>query len=72
MAKKRSSKTPSLTDLLRKGLSEADSIRAVARATELHHATLLRFLRGDRTLKLDSVEKLMTFFGIEATRKGGE
>ena len=72
MAKKQASKKPSLSDLLRKGLSEADSIRAVARASGLHHTSLLRFVRGDRTLTLDTAEKLMAFFGIEARHTGGE
>lgn len=69
MAKKKTSKAPSLTDLLRKALSEADSIRAVARDTGLHHASLLRFHRGERTLMLDNAEKLMAYFNIEARHK---
>lgn len=72
MAKKKAIKKPSLTDLLRKALSEADSIRAVAREAGLHHASLLRFHRGERTLMLDNAEKLMTYFGIEAQQKGDD
>ncbi len=72
MAKKQASKKPSLSDLLRKALSEADSIRAVARASGLHHTSLLRFVRGDRTLTLDTAEKLMAYFGIEVQQKGGD
>ena len=72
MAKKQASKKPSLSDLLRKALSEADSIRAVARASGLHHTSLLRFVRGDRTLTLDTAEKLMAYCGIEARHTGGE
>lgn len=72
MAKKQPSQKQSLTDLLRQALNEADSIRAVARDTGLHHASLLRFHRGERTLMLDNAEKLMAYFDIEARRKGGD
>ena len=50
----------------------AASLAAVSSATGLHHTSLLRFVRGDRTLTLDTAEKLMAYFGIEAQKKGGE
>lgn len=71
MAKKR--KLPAtLTDLLREELAQVDSLREVARATGTHHATLLRFLREDQTLRLDAADALARHFGIEHVRKEGE
>lgn len=66
MAKKRAKKALTLTEQLQAALGEVESIRAVARDTGLHHASLLRFVRGERSLKLDNAEKLMAHFGIEA------
>ena len=71
MAKKQ--KRPlTLTELLREELAQAASLREVARATGTHHATLLRFLREDQTLRLDAADALARHFSIEHVRKGGE
>ena len=71
MAKKQ--KQPqTLTEVLREALSQVDSLREVARATGLHHATLIRFLREDQTLRLDAADALARHFRIEHVRKEGE
>ena len=62
--KKTTTPPPSLTDLLRKALAEADSMRAVARACGLNHAALLRFARGDQSMRLEAADKLAAYFGI--------
>ena len=54
-----------MTALLRQALAEAQSIRAVAKATDLDHASLVRFLRGDSSLRLDLADRLAGYFGIE-------
>ena len=58
----------SMSELLRGCLREAKSIRAVARATGLDHASLVRFLHGQRSLRLDKAEALAAYFGIECRR----
>lgn len=63
-----------MTDMLRKALAEAassgQSIRSIARATGLKHPALLKFLRGDQSLRLDLADKLAAYLGIEVKRKG--
>ena len=62
-----------LTELLRKALADAESIRGVAKATGLDHASLLRFVNDQQSLRLDLADKLAAYFGIESKltkRKG--
>jgi plasmid maintenance system antidote protein VapI len=65
-----------MTELLREHLQDADSIRAVARATGLDHASLVRFTNGQRSLRLDKADALAAYFGIESqsnpSRKGDD
>ena len=55
-----------MSELLRQALAEADSIRGVARAAGLDHASLIRFARGESSLRLDLADKLAAHFGIES------
>ena len=71
MAKKQE-RPLTLTELLRQALAQVDSVREVARATGTHHATLLRFLREDQTLRLDVADRLAAHFDIEHIRKGSK
>jgi len=57
-----------MTELLREALSEAESIRAVAKATGLRHSSLLRFVNGEQSLRLDLADRLADYFGIESRR----
>ena len=49
-----------------------DAAESPPLALGVHHTSLLRFVRGDRTLTLDTAEKLMAYCGIEARHTGGE
>ena len=57
-----------MTGLLREALKGADSLYAVAKASGVQKASLLRFLRGDQSLRLDLADKLAAYFGIECRR----
>lgn len=57
-----------MTALLKQALSEADSLRAVERATGVKNPSLVRFLQGKQSLRLDLADKLATHFGIECRR----
>jgi len=61
---------PTMTELLRESLAAADSIRGVAKATGLRHSSLLRFVHGRQSLRLDCAERLADYFGIESRRTG--
>jgi plasmid maintenance system antidote protein VapI len=66
MAASKAHKT--MTELLREALAEADSVRAVAKATGLEHASLARFVNGEQSLRLDLADKLAAHLGIECRR----
>lgn len=57
-----------MTELLRESLKGAGSIRAVAKETGLLHSSLLRFMRGEQSLRLDLADRLADYFGIECRR----
>jgi hypothetical protein len=62
-----------MTRLLKEALSEVDSLRAVERATGIKNPSMVRFLQGKQSLRLDLADKLAEYFGIEcrrARRKG--
>lgn len=59
-----------LTQLLRRALAEAKSLNSVAVATGVQKASLIRFMRGQQSLRLDVADKLAAYFDIESTWKG--
>jgi hypothetical protein len=61
-----------MTTLLREALAEADSLRGVERATGVKNPSLVRFLRGDQSLRLDMADRLAEYFGIEVRRPKGK
>ena len=66
MAKAKQAAT--MTELLRQALREVDSIRAVALATGLEHASLTRFVNEQQSLRLDLGDRLAAHFEIESRR----
>jgi len=65
---KRDSQKSTLTDLLRQGIAASPSLLGLEHATGIKRQSLATFLRGDSMPRLDTVEKLMEHFGIEARR----
>lgn len=61
--------TLTLTTLLRESLAASHSLRAVARETGLDHASLIRFVRGEQSIRLDLADRLAAHFGIVSTKK---
>ena len=59
-----------MTELLRRAIADADSMRAVAKAVGMNHASLVRFVAGTSSLRLDLADKLAAHFGIESEQKG--
>ena len=54
-----------MTALLRQLLARADSLYAVAKDTGVQKASLIRFLRGEQSLRLDKADRLAAYFDIE-------
>jgi plasmid maintenance system antidote protein VapI len=67
MAHRRSAK-PTMTDQLREALAEAESLRAIERATGVKRQSMMKFLRGEQSLRLDKADKLAKHFGVESRR----
>ena len=59
-----------MTQLLREALAEAESLRAVERATGVKRQSMMKFLRREQSLRLDKADVLAAYFGIEVKRKG--
>ncbi len=55
----------SMTDLLRQAIRQAPSVNGVAVRARVQKTSLIRFLRGDQTLRLDMAERLADYLGIE-------
>lgn len=58
-----------MTDLLRDALAHAESLRAVERATGVKRQSMMKFLRGEQSLRLDMADKLAEHFAILSMRK---
>lgn len=66
-------KTPetksTMTELLRDALDKAESLRAVERATGVKRQSMMKFLRGEQSLRLDLADKLAAHFEIVSHRE---
>lgn len=59
-----------MTDLLREALGQCESLSAVERATGVKRQSMMKFLRGEQSLRLDLADRLATYFRIEFTKTG--
>ena len=57
-----------MSELLRECLTEAETLSAVERATGVKRQSMMKFLKGEQSLRLDLAERLATHFGIESKR----
>lgn len=56
---------PTMTDLLKKAILAAESFRSVERATGVKRQSLMKFVAGEQSLRLDMADRLAAYFGIE-------
>ena len=55
-----------ITDALRRAIEESGiTSKALERETGLKRPSIVRFRRGDQSLRLDLADKLAEFFGLE-------
>ena len=62
-------KEPTMTELLRQALRQATSFKAIERDTGVLRQSLMKFARGEQSLRLDKADILAEYFGIEVRRK---
>lgn len=54
-----------LTDRLRRAVAECElPMLTLANAAGIERASLLRFARGDQSLRLDNADRLVEYFGL--------
>jgi transcriptional regulator with XRE-family HTH domain len=59
---------PSLANDLRRAIQESGmSLQALGQATGVERGSISRFVKGQRSLRLDKAEKLAAFFGLSLT-----
>ena len=59
-----------MTDLLKRAIANSDqTFTSIERATGVQRASLLRFMRGETSLRLDKADDLAKYFGIESRTK---
>jgi plasmid maintenance system antidote protein VapI len=55
-----------ISDLLRRTISESGiSYNALQRETGVTRASIMRFVRGDQSIRLDMADRLATYFGLQ-------
>lgn len=60
-----------MSDTLRRTIRDSGlTIYRVAKDTGVSQASLLRFMRGERSLRLDIADGLAEFFGLRLTKGG--
>lgn len=58
-----------MTELLRDALADRkEAFRAIEAATGVPNPSLVRFLAGKQSLRLDLADRLAAYFGIEVRR----
>ena len=62
-------KRQTMTDLLRECLSKTESLQAVERETGVKRQSMMKFVRGEQSLRLDLADTLAAYFGIECVRR---
>jgi transcriptional regulator with XRE-family HTH domain len=59
-----------MTEAIREAIAESDlSFKAIERETGVLRQSLMKFARGETSLRLDLADQLAEFFGIEIRRK---
>lgn len=60
-----------ISRLLRRTIVESGvSYNALQKATGVTRASIMRFVRGDQSLRLDMADRLAEYFGLELRKRG--
>ena len=59
-----------MTDTLKQAIRESGlPLLTLAAETGIERTSLMRFARGDQSLRLDIADRLAAYFGLELTRR---
>ncbi len=62
---------PTISDVIRRAIIESGiPYIALERETGVARASIMRFVRGSQSLRLDMADRLAGYFGLELQRKG--
>ena len=62
---------PPISDLLRQTIAKSGvSYNALQRETGVTRASIMRFVRGDQSLRLDMADRLAAYFDLELQKRG--
>ena len=67
----RTKRKQTMTELLRDALRKAPSLSAIERATGVKRQSMMKFLRGEQSLRLDKADRLAAHFGLVIHQKKG-
>jgi plasmid maintenance system antidote protein VapI len=60
-----------ISDILRRSITESGvSYNSLQRETGVTRASIMRFVRGDQSLRLDLADRLADFFGLALLKRG--
>jgi plasmid maintenance system antidote protein VapI len=60
-----------ISDLLRKTIARSGvSYNVLQKETGVTRASIMRFVRGDQSLRLDMADRLAAYFDLELRKKG--
>jgi plasmid maintenance system antidote protein VapI len=60
-----------ISDFLRRTIAESGvSYNALQKETGVTRASIMRFVRGDQSLRLDVADRLALYFDLELRKKG--
>jgi plasmid maintenance system antidote protein VapI len=58
-----------ISDLLRRAIAESGiSYNALQKETGVTRASIMRFVRGDQSIRLDMADRLAAYFGLTLTK----
>jgi plasmid maintenance system antidote protein VapI len=64
---------PPITGVLKQAIADSGlAYNAIERATGVKRQSIMRFVRGERSLRLDMADRLAAFFGLELRPKRKE
>jgi plasmid maintenance system antidote protein VapI len=66
------SRTPIATVLRRTIVKSGMTYLALERETGVARASIMRFVNGERTLRLDMADRLAAYFRLELVERGGK